>query len=157
MIFLSSKRFFRARSLYTFAEWLLSAWPRLELLFLYYTQLPSAKFFFPSFFCIRHASELGGYFTTFRTEMVNGLVILSGDQCYITAAFLSWIILFYLLSFMEPSALEPSTVIMNGYTVIFFSSDTSLSGRCLSFALWTFPILRCDVSFLLPYIQMRFF
>ena len=58
---------------------------------------------------------------------------------------------------MEPSALEPSTVIMNGYTVIFFSSDTSLSGRCLSFALYTFPILRCDVSFILPYIQLRFF
>ena len=41
------------------------------------------KFLFLEFFCIRHASELGGYFTTFRTEMVNGRVILSGDQCYI--------------------------------------------------------------------------
>ena len=38
-----------------------------------------------------------------------------------------------------------------------FSSDISSSGRCLSFALCTFPILRCNVSFILPYIQMRFF
>ena len=49
------------------------------------------KFLFLSFFCIRHASELGGHFTTVYTEMVilYGLVILSGDQCYIPAALLS--------------------------------------------------------------------
>ena len=49
------------------------------------------KFLFLEFFCIRHASELGGYFTTVYTEMVifYGLVILAGDQCYIPAAFLS--------------------------------------------------------------------
>lgn len=113
--------FFRARSLYSFAEWLLSAWPRLELLFLYYTQSPSAKSFFSKF--LLHQ-------TCFRAWWVLYYIPHRDGQwsCYTVGRSVLHTCCFSLVNnpvlssflLMEPSALEPSTVIMNGYTVIFF-------------------------------------